>query len=395
MANRIQLDLLKQGKDYFSQWRKMHPNIQIDLSGEDLSKRNLSQIDLSGADFSGTNLYNTNLREANLRGACFHNAYLYGAELTKADLTEADFTEADLSWARVSGARFHKACLYNVNLSHSYLSATELFDADFSSGVNLSGADLSKAVLNAVSLRKADLSDANLSQADLDGADLSEANLIGATLVDTNLRGAILTNCRIYGIAAWGVNLQGAQQENLVITRDDEPTITVDYLNVAQFIYTLLNNKNTRDALDTITQKVVLILGSFTDERKMILDALKQALRDQNYVPMLFDFDRPINRNLTETITTLARLSRFIIADLTDPRSIPQELSFIVPDLPSVPVKPLILNSQYEYGMFEHFTRFPWVLPVYQYLDQASLLHSLKENVIDPAEQKAQELAMH
>jgi hypothetical protein len=42
--------------------------------------------------------------------------------------------------------------------------------------------------------------------------------------------------------------------------------------------------------------------------------------------------------------------------------------------------------------MFEHFTRFSWVLPVYRYTDEASLLQSLQENVIAPAEQKAKEL---
>jgi hypothetical protein len=86
-------------------------------------------------------------------------------------------------------------------------------------------------------------------------------------------------------------------------------------------------------------------------------------------------------------------MSRFIIADITDPKSIPQELAFIVPTLPSVPVQPLLQNSQPEYGMFEHFTRFPWVLPIYHYADQESLLQSLKENVINPAELKAKELA--
>src|SRR5947207_4199158 len=81
------------------------------------------------------------------------------------------------------------------------------------------------------------------------------------------------------------------------------------------------------------------------------------------------------------------------LANLSDAKSIPQELQTIVPDLPSVPVQPLILTSQDEYGMFEHFTRFPWVLPIYRYTDEASLLQSLKEKVIEPAEQKAQELA--
>ena len=63
---------------------------------------------------------------------------------------------------------------------------------------------------------------------------------------------------------------------------------------------------------------------------------MKSALRAKAYLPILFDFEKPQTRDLTETVTTLARMSRFIIADLTDPRSIPQELSQIVPDLPSV-----------------------------------------------------------
>ena len=63
-----------------------------------------------------------------------------------------------------------------------------------------------------------------------------------------------------------------------------------------------------------------------------------------------------------------------------------------VPNRPSVPVQPLILESQREYGMFEHFTKFPWVLPTYHYQTTDGLLASLQTKVIEPAEQKAQEL---
>jgi hypothetical protein len=34
----------------------------------------------------------------------------------------------------------------------------------------------------------------------------------------------------------------------------------------------------------------------------------------------------PQNRDFTEAVRTLAGISRFIVADLTDPASIPQEL---------------------------------------------------------------------
>ncbi len=73
------------------------------------------------------------------------------------------------------------------------------------------------------------------------------------------------------------MQLKGATQLNLLITpnRADEPTITIDNLNVAQFIYLLLNNKEIREVIDTITSKVVLILGRFTNERKKVLDAVK------------------------------------------------------------------------------------------------------------------------
>lgn len=211
-------------------------------------------------------------------------------------------------------------------------------------------------------------------------------------LVETNLSGATLTNCRVYGISAWKVELQKAKQNNLVITRGDEPTITVDNLEVAQFIYLLINNAKVRDVINTITTKAVLLLGRFSPERKAVLDGLREELRKQNYLPILFDFDKPESRNFTETVRTLAHLARFIIADLTDPSSIPQELQAIVPTL-AIPVQPVLLEGKREYSMFVDFLKtYHWVLPIHYYTDQANLLATLEEYVIVPAEQKAQEL---
>jgi hypothetical protein len=188
------------------------------------------------------------------------------------------------------------------------------------------------------------------------------------------------------------VQLEGARQPDLIVSPPGQPTVTVDNLEVAQFIYLLLNNRNIRHVIDTITSKVVLILGRFTPQRKAVLDALRDELRRHDYLPVLFDFDKPPSRDLTETISTLAHMARFIVADLTDAKSIPQELQAIVPNLPSVPVQPILEASSTEYALFEHFRRYPWVLPLCRYSDTGGLLPGLAHSVIGPAEAKANEL---
>ena len=172
----------------------------------------------------------------------------------------------------------------------------------------------------------------------------------------------------------------------------DEPEITVDNIEVAQFIYLMLNNQKVRNVIDTITSKAVLILGRFTDERKAVLDALREELRSHNYLPILFDFEKPRSRDTDETITLLARMARFIVADITDARSVLQELRAIVPDLPSVPVQPIILATQEERGMFDFYRNMPWFLPFYRYVSQEQLLADVGEKVIRPAELKVLDL---
>jgi hypothetical protein len=210
--------------------------------------------------------------------------------------------------------------------------------------------------------------------------------------VRTHLESADLTGCRIYGIAAWDVVVdQDTKQADLIITPEDQPTITVDNLEVAQFIYLLLNNQRIRQVIDTIGKKAVLILGRFIPERKAVLDAIRQWLREHDYLPILFDFDPSSALDVTETVTLLARMSRFIIADLTAPSSIPKELEAIVPTL-AVPVQPLLEGAITPYSMFKDYWKYDWVLQPHRYTSVHDLLASLKEAVVAPAEYKAAEL---
>ena len=156
-------------------------------------------------------------------------------------------------------------------------------------GVKLERADLSREDLRGQDLRATDLRGARLGETILSGADLSGADVRRAVLVGTNLKKATLRDSSVYGVAAWDVRLDGSNQSSLIITSNGEPGITVDGLEVAQFIYLLLKNEKIRSIIDTVTSKVVLILGRFTPERKAVLDAIREEVRGLNYVPVLFD----------------------------------------------------------------------------------------------------------
>jgi hypothetical protein len=346
MANEEHLKILKQGVDVWNQWRKENPKVCPDLCGADLSYENLG-----GMSFGDTNPKMEKHIGVNLDGA---------------NLCEANLLGAILSGANLNSANLRRAKLLRVNLSQANLCKTNLEDAE--------------------------LMHAYLYKVDLSRANLSNTNLTYARLIETNFEKANLTGCKVYGVSAWGLKLKDAIQTNLVITPDSEPTITVDNLEVAQFIYLLLYNEKIRHVIDTITSKVVLILGRFTDERKKVLEAIKEQLRKHDYLPVMFDFPPSDNRDLTETINILGRLAKFVIVDITDPRSVPQELQAIVPHCPSVPIQPILQASTDEYGMFEHFKNYPWVLKVYRYDNSENLLASLEKQVIIPAEAKVKEL---
>ena len=211
--------------------------------------------------------------------------------------------------------------------------------------------------------------------------------------LETNLADATLIDCRIYGVSAWGLTLsKGTKQQGLIITRSGEPAVTVDDLKVAQFVHLLLNNDDIRDVIDTIGKKGVLLLGRFTEGRMEILERLREKLRSLGFVPMVFNFDKPETKDFTETVRLLANLSKFVIVDITNPRSTPLELQAAVPDY-MIRFAPILQEGEEPFAMLVDLqNKYDWVLrPVVGYPSVERLI-GLEDEVVRPAEAKFNEL---
>ena len=360
MANPEHLKLLQQGVDVWNAWRKKEPSIVPDLTGANLSDVDFRRANLSKADITYANLIGADLRGANLISADLRWANLLGANLGRAKLNEAIFTWAVGDRAKLDGA-------------------------------NLCGANLKGTRLN-----EADLTWANLINANLSKANLSGANLSGASFVETNLSDAVLSGCHVHGISAWDVKIsEGTKQQGLIITPEDQPAVTVDDLEVAQFVYLLLHNQKIRRVIDTVGKKGVLLLGRFTEGRILVLERLRDELRKRGYVPIVFNFDKPETKDFTETVRLLAGLSKFVIADITNPKSSPLELQATVPEI-MVPFQPIIEQGEKPFAMLQDLwiKHRDWVFEPIEYSSVDRLVETMDAEIIGPAETGFDELVM-
>ena len=343
MANAEQLAILAQDLEVWNRWRDDHPAEPIDLSAADLRnlpfglKPALARAHERGV-FEGGSwsfIYNEivgyDVMPLNLRGADLRNTKLDGADLIMADCEGADF-----------------------------------------SGASLRGANL----------HRADLQSARFVDTDLSGADLRAANLSQAVLIRTNVEGTDIGYADVFGVSVWGITGTPADETNLLVTAPGELALRTDGLALAQLVHFLMNYRNARSLIETVTSKLVLLLGNFKEERLAVLKAISSELRLLEFLPLIFDFERPSTKDTTGTVETLARMACFIVADLTDPSSIPHELATVVPFLRTTPVMLLRQKGTTGYSMVEDFARsYSWVIPVHEYETSEVLLAQMPDLV--------------
>lgn len=381
--------------------------------GGNLDDASFGQTRLNDCDLSHHNAARLFAEEAVFERCDFTQAYLRRSHFKGARLERCDFTQTELGSIFAVGASFRECVLDRTNLDLAWLDSVDFTGARCREtifrrahmrevklgGVDLRGCDFSEADLRGAKLNDADLRDARLAGADLRRATLSGAQLQGADLSHANLsgadlRGADLTSAKVYGVSAWDVVLDDAVQRGLVIVPPDQSSITVDDLEVAQFVYLMYQNPKIRRVIDTITSRAVLILGRFTPERKAVLDGIREELRRRDWVPILFDFDKPTQRDFTETVLTLAGMARFVIADISNPKSSPLELQATVPNY-MIPFVPILQIEEQPFAMFQDLKQKygDWVLDLLVYDTLENLRLAFEPAIIVPALKKHAELA--
>ena|SRR3989338_5261063 len=315
------------------------------------------------------------------------------ADLSKLDLTrfgafnDYQFYKVNLSEADLSGLTFRNCNFRKANLSKAKIHGAKFYDCNFDYCSFIQSDSTNSEYINC-SLIGVNFSRANLFRVNFSVSKLIKSSLKWGQLIETRFYKSDLSYSQVYGTSVWNCTFEDCVQNNISINNINEPKVSIDNIEVAQFVYLLINNPAIRKVIDTVTSKVVLILGRFTVDRIQVLQSIRNELRNQNYVPVLFDFEKAQSRDLTETISALAHLSRFIIVDLTDARSVPQELSHIVPNLPSVPVQPIMEGASAVYGMFEHFERYPWVLKVKRYYTHSEVNDTFLKIILQDIENK-------
>jgi hypothetical protein len=351
---RVLAEILARGAKEWNAWRANNTLATVDLRQVNFGSRPT----LRGFNLSGANLAGVILPAANLYDCDFSDAHMPGVTLNHATISNCKFLRADLRAAQ---------------LRHARLPGNDLTEVD------LGGADLLRA---------------DLVNTKLDGAKMIGASLAGATVVRTSFRGAELRDTLIFGAAVWDVEMDETTiQENIRIS--DEPPLSCDDIEVAQVINLFRTNHKITSIIESVSARMVFILGRFTPERKKVLNLLKQELSERAtpFVPVVFDFRRPSTLNFIETVGLLAHLSAFVIADVTDARIVLEEIPHIVTNV-AVPVKPLIMGSiKDEPITLDNYRRnHRSLMKTLVYTDVDDLCARLDEEIVMPALKLRQDL---
>ncbi len=356
------------------------PGLRFSDSYTRLHKADLRDAELTRATFRNVNFRKSIWTGARVFGCAFDSCSFQQAFVTPAHAHETSFEDCDFTHATVAGD-FDGCAFRDCRLDGHRLRLCRFRKAEFRHcslrGVDLAGVDLDGALFEDCNLSEADFKGAMLRNATFDRCDLR-----GASWSDADIGDVVVARSEIYGMSLWGTHGEVADARELSLTKPGETTaLEIDGLHIAVFVVSLLDGNGVRELVDGLSSTLVLILGRFSPEHKKVLDEVRSGLRALGYTAIVFDSSAPRNRDTSETVAILAKLSRFVLADLTEPKSAPYELQQFVAD-GGTPLQ-VVTRGEPPFSMFSDLERYPWVLPAREFEDGADLLASLPELVAD------------
>ena len=211
MVNSKHVKNLKKGVEKWNKWREENPQISPNLRGLNFVKEFPNENEIYNLpNFEGCNFSNVDLHGVSLRNGYYINCSFDGSTIQYADLVDAYFSSCSFKKTKMRVTKIGSATFYNCKFED---------------------ADLSYCSAEETSFSNSKLINTKLENIRFVSNDFSDANLVG---------------CSIYGISSWDLNLNNSVQKDLIITKKEQPEITVDNIELAQFLYliTLALHKN-------------------------------------------------------------------------------------------------------------------------------------------------------
>ncbi|MBW1298118.1 pentapeptide repeat-containing protein [Aquimarina litoralis] len=218
----------------------------------------------------------------------------------------------------------------------------------------------------------------------------------GSSFVKTTFSACNLSNSKFYGTNVWDITIDNTTKQNNLIIHDTRGLLTnriiVCDIEVAHIINLLCSNDKFSNLTSESQSKFILILGRFGVNKENLEKLKDKIIQDTNYSPIVFDWNNDkSNLDFIETIVFLSGFAKFIVADISNPKSVPAELQAILSNI-MLPVFPIMHESDSEYAVFTSIKKYQWVYNLIVYDNFEKIIDKFEKAILYPAEKMCKDI---
>lgn len=215
------------------------------------------------------------------------------------------------------------------------------------------------------------------------GVDFSSARMAG---VDCD--GAVFERCTIEGLGVWKASGTPRREEQLRADASDFGMLALNDLKIGPALFEVVRNDALPRLFELLSSKLVLILGRFAPAAsKERLERLRAEIGRRGYIAVVVDWELQGRFNATTIVSAISMCSRFIVADVTDARTVIAEVREALAQRP-VAIQPLLLFGSPEpaFLRWARTDKYQQLLPTITYRDINDLIAKLDDEIIPACE---------